>query len=80
MKNTSIAEHFDLLARLMDIHGENSFRSKSYANAAFQIERLPHELTEIERNEWSGLRGIGPNIATKVDELIATGHLKVLDD
>ncbi len=80
MKNTSIAEHFDLLAKLMEIHGENSFRSKSYANAAFQIERLPHELTEIERNEWSGLRGIGPNIATKVDELIATGHLKVLDD
>ncbi|TAG14865.1 MAG: hypothetical protein EAZ41_00440, partial [Sphingobacteriia bacterium] len=35
--NDEIAHNFSLLAKLMDIHGENSFRSKSYATAAFSI-------------------------------------------
>jgi len=35
------------LTKLSDIHGENSFKAKSYATAAFTIEKLP---MAIERN------------------------------
>ena len=39
--NYYIAEQFSLLSKLMDIHGENSFKSKSYSIAAFTIEKVP---------------------------------------
>ncbi|MCU0387871.1 MAG: PHP domain-containing protein [Chitinophagaceae bacterium] len=80
MTNESIAEHFDLLSKLMDIHADNSFKSKSYANAAFQIDRLPQQLAELDKKEWAGLKGIGANIAAKIDELLTTGKLTVLDE
>ena len=57
MTNYEIADHFSLLAKLMDIHGENSFKSKSYANAAFNIEKLPKEITEMDDAELFGKFG-----------------------
>jgi DNA polymerase (family 10) len=47
MDNYQIAESFSLLAKLLDIHGENSFKTKSYASAAFAIENLTTPLSEI---------------------------------
>ncbi len=44
MDNAAIADNFSLLAKLMDIHGENSFKTKTYAVAAFNIEKLPVSL------------------------------------
>ena len=49
MLNETIAEHFSLLSKLMDIHGDNSFKSKSYANAAFQVDKLPQQLIEMNK-------------------------------
>jgi DNA polymerase (family X) len=80
MLNETIAEHFSLLSKLMDIHGENSFKSKSYANAAFQVDKLPQQLTGMNKKEWAGLRGIGANLADRIEELIHTGSLAVLDE
>ncbi len=37
MDNYAIAENFALLGKLMDIHGDNSFKAKSYSSAAFTI-------------------------------------------
>ncbi|MEP7317491.1 MAG: helix-hairpin-helix domain-containing protein, partial [Panacibacter sp.] len=47
MDNYTIADNFSLLAKLMDIHGENSFKTKSYSVAAFTIEKLPAELSSL---------------------------------
>jgi len=80
MLNETIAEHFSLLSKLMDIHGDNSFKSKSYANAAFQVDKLPQQLTEMNKKDWAGQRGIGANLATRIDELINTGRLALLDE
>jgi DNA polymerase (family X) len=80
MRNEQIAEYFSLLAKIMDIHGENSFKTKTYSNAAFQIDRLDVQLFEIPRNQWDGLKGVGPNTASKIEEIIKTGTLSLLDD
>lgn len=80
MLNENIAEYFSLLSKLMDIHGDNSFKSKSYANAAFQVDKLPQQLTEMNKSDWAGLRGVGANIAARIDELISTGKLEVLEE
>ena len=52
MDNYQIADQFSLLAKLMDIHGENSFKAKSYAIAAFNIEKLPVQLSELRLKKY----------------------------
>ena len=66
MDNYSIADSFSLLAKLMDIHGENSFKSKSYASAAFAIEKLQVQINELPVEKISGLKGIGSSSAQKI--------------
>ena len=80
MDNYQIADSFSLLAKLLDIHGENSFKSKSYAAAAFAIEKSPLQLSEIPVEKISSLKGIGASSAQKIIELLHTGHLKTLDE
>ncbi len=78
--NYYIADQFSLLSRLMDIHGENSFKSKSYAAAAFNIEKLPAQLTELPGEKLASIKGIGDSTAKKVVEIIQTGKLAALED
>lgn len=80
MDNYSIAENFSLLSKLMDIHGEDSFRSKTYSIAAFNIEKLPMQLHETPREKLFGIKGIGQSIGSKVLELLDTGKLDLLHD
>ncbi|MBL0273559.1 MAG: DNA polymerase/3'-5' exonuclease PolX [Chitinophagaceae bacterium] len=80
MENAAIADNFDLLARLMDIHGENSFKSKTFAVAAFNIEKLPMPLKETPREKLFTIRGIGESIGRKVIEMLDTGQLEMLNE
>jgi DNA polymerase (family X) len=80
MDNYYIADQFSMLAKLMDIHGENSFKSKSYSIAAFNIEKLPVQLNEIERGQIFSLKGIGDSVGKKVIEIIDRGTMKMLED
>ncbi len=77
--NNFIADQLSLLSKVMDIHSENSFKSKSYSIAAFTIEKLPEELSEIPAAKLSSIKGIGDSVAKKVSELLATGGLKELN-
>ena len=43
----------------MDIHGENAFKSRSYSAAAFNIDKLPERLADLDPGQLSGVRGIG---------------------
>jgi len=78
--NYAIADQFSLLSKLMDIHQENSFKSKSYAAAAFNIEKLPVQLAEAAREELAGLKGIGSSTASKIIEILDTGKLHILEE
>ncbi len=80
MENAAIADNFDLLAKLMDIHGENSFKARTYGAAAFNIEKLPMSLKNTAREELSGIRGIGDSVAQKVIEMLDTGQLEILNE
>ncbi|MEO5648177.1 MAG: helix-hairpin-helix domain-containing protein, partial [Chitinophagaceae bacterium] len=79
MNNYEIAEHFSLLAKLIDIHGENSFKSKSYSIAAFNIEKLAEQLNELKAEEIYALKGIGEATGKKIIEILETGNLKTLE-
>lgn len=80
MDNSQIADCFSLLSKLMDIHGENSFKSKSYSVAAFTIDKLPQQLSETPSEKIFSIKGIGESSGKKVIELLETGELKVLND
>lgn len=80
MDNYKIADSFSLLAKLMDIHGENSFKAKSYASAAFAIENLTVQLEDLPAEKIAGLKGIGASSAQKITEILKTGQLNILDE
>ncbi len=80
MTNYEIADHFSLLSKLMDIHGENSFKSKSYSILAYNIEKLPAEITTMDDAQLFGMKGIGESSGSKIKELIATSKLQALED
>jgi len=80
MDNYTIAENFSLLSKLMDIHGENSFKSKTYSIAAFNIEKLPMPLTDTPREKIFSIKGIGDSIGKKVLEMLDTGEMKTLNE
>ncbi|NCI49504.1 DNA polymerase/3'-5' exonuclease PolX [Sediminibacterium roseum] len=78
MDNYAIAENFALLGKLMDIHGDNSFKAKSYASAAFTIDKLPTPLSELSPEKIFAIRGIGDSVGRKVVEQLETGELGIL--
>ena len=80
MDNYQIADSFSLLSKLMEIHGENSFKAKSYAAAAFSIEKIQLPLAEIPADKIAGIKGIGASAAQKILEILDTGKLSVLDE
>jgi DNA polymerase (family 10) len=80
MDNYVIAENFSLLAKLMDIHGDNSFKARSYSSAAFTIDKLPSRLSELPVDKISSIRGIGDTIGKKIIEQLETGQLSLLNE
>ncbi|MBK5270771.1 MAG: DNA polymerase/3'-5' exonuclease PolX [Bacteroidia bacterium] len=80
MDNSAIADNFSLLAKLMDIHGENSFKTKTYAIAAFNIEKLPVQLKDTDPDQIPAIKGIGQSVGAKIIEMLDTGELKLLKE
>ncbi|MCK7556831.1 helix-hairpin-helix domain-containing protein [Chitinophaga sedimenti] len=80
MDNYAIADNFSLLAKLMDIHGDNPFKAKSFANAAFQIEKLTVQLKDTPANDIFRIKGIGESTGKSVLEMLETGRSAVLED
>jgi DNA polymerase (family 10) len=78
--NYYIADQFSLLSKLMEIHAENSFKTKSYSIAAFNIEKLPEQLTAMPPEKIITIKGFGESTARKIDEIIKTGELKAVRD
>ena len=80
MTNSEISDLFSLLAKLMEIHGENNFKAKSYSSTAFAIDKLPVQLSQIDINEIQHLKGIGPSSAKKIEEILKNGTLLQLEE
>ena len=80
MTNKEIAQQFSLLAKLMDIHNENSFKIKSYTNASFAIDKLTEPLSETEPNEIKYLKGIGESTAQKIIDILQMGKMNALEE
>lgn len=79
LDNYTIADNFSLLSKLMDIHGENSFKAKSYATAAFTVEKLPVQLQDTPAEEISKIKGIGDSTGKGIQEMLQSGKFTQLE-
>lgn len=80
MNNKEIAHQFSTLSKLMDIHGENGNKSKTYSVAAYKISQLTVELSGLSPENISKINGIGEALSKKIQEIMTTGKMKVLEN
>lgn len=80
MSNSEIADIFDLLSKLMDIHGENSFKTKTYSTAAYRIEKLAEPLADMTAEQINSISGIGDAVTKKIQDIVLTGKLPLLEE
>lgn len=76
-----VAYLFEEIAMLLELKGENPFRSRSYLNAARAIQELEGDLETLFRaGTLSKVRGIGKGTAEKLGELIETGKMQFYEE
>ncbi len=79
MTNKEIAYAFDDLANLMELHGEDEFRIRSYRNAYLALRKLDAPLTEMDDAEIKAIKGVGNAISGKIRELLDEGRMANLE-
>ena len=79
MKNADIARSFKLLADLMELHGENKFRTKAYRNAYNALRKFDRPLGEMSGEEIAEIPGVGKSTAEKIGELVEHGKMERLE-
>jgi DNA polymerase (family X) len=77
--NKAIANLLYETADLLEIDGQDSFRIRSYRNAAQAIENHPQQIKELmdEPKQILAIPGIGKGMLDKLKEVFSTGKLSV---
>jgi DNA polymerase (family X) len=64
------------IAVLLELTGENPFKSRAYSNAARNLEKIEDDLGDLARQgKIFEIKGIGEAIGKKITELLSTGKL-----
>lgn len=79
MDNKAIASILYETADLLEVAGEDSFRVRSYRNAAESIEGWPQQLSEVASDQKAMLSipGVGKGMVANIQELFREGELKL---
>ncbi len=80
MNNKEIARQFNLLGKLLELHGENPFKTRSYSSAYVTIRKLPYPVIDRTKEELLQVKGIGKAISEKIVELKETGEIGALSN
>lgn len=76
MDKAKVAEILGEIGTLLELKGENPFKSRAYHNASRLIDSLPQDLGQlIESGKLGELKGIGVALTEKITELWTTGKL-----
>lgn len=79
MTNREVAKTFNTLGKIMELHGESPFKTRSYTNAYLTIRKLTDPVTEMDLSTLQSIQGIGKAISEKIIELKETGELRTLN-
>ena len=81
MDKNKIAEILVEIGMLLELKGENPFKTRAYGNAARAIENLAEPLEKlITEDRLMEVKGIGEAISKKITELAQTGKLKYYEE
>lgn len=81
MDKQQVAEILVEIGTLLDLKGENPFKTRAYLNAARTIESLNDPLEQLVAEERLGeIKGIGDALQQKITELVTTGKLVYYDE
>jgi len=81
MDKDKVAEILVEIGVLLELKGENPFKTRAYTNAARTIENLPEPLGKIISEKQLGeIKGIGEALEQKITELVKTGKLKYYEE
>jgi len=81
MDKEKVAEILVEIGVLLELKGENPFKTRAYANGARTIEGLSEPLATLVAEKRLGeIKGIGEALEQKITELVETGHLKYYED
>jgi DNA polymerase (family 10) len=81
MDKLQIAEILEEIGSLLEMQGENPFKTRAYHNASRIIGGLDQDLEQLVKDgTLKDLKGIGPSIAEKVSTLVATGKLPYYEE
>ncbi len=80
MDNRAVADVLEEMVMLMDLKGENAFRTRAYANAARRIETMEETVQDLaEKGELDSVKGIGKGLAAGISELLESGKMASLE-
>src|SRR5947199_10822951 len=81
MDKDRVAEILMEIGTLLELKGENPFKTRAYENAARALESLTEPLEKlIDENRLGEVEGIGEGIQKKITELVNAGKLAYYDD
>ncbi len=81
LSNSEIVEVLELTTKLMELHGIDPFRIRSFGAAAFNLDKYTDgTLGEMSLQELTTLQGVGKSMAGKILVIAETGHLPELDE
>jgi len=76
-----VAEVLIGIATLLELNGENPFKTRAYLNAARTIETMSEPLDKVVAEGRLGeMKGIGEGIQKKITELVTTGKLAYYEE
>ena len=77
MTRKEIAAVLEEIAVLLELSGENPFKSRSYTNVARQILQSSEDIAALVREKrLRELKGVGEALEQKITELVSTGKLQ----
>jgi len=80
MDKDRVSEILIEIGTLLELKGENPFKTRAYENAARALESLTEPLQKlVAENRLAEIEGIGEGIQKKITELVTTGKLAYYD-
>ncbi|MCO5052282.1 MAG: DNA polymerase/3'-5' exonuclease PolX [Verrucomicrobiae bacterium] len=81
MDKERVAEILIEIGTLLELQGENPFKTRAYQNGARMIESLNEPLATVVAEQRLGeLKGIGAALQQKITELVTTGRLRYYEE
>ncbi len=81
MDKSEIASVLSEIGTILDLLGENPFKVRAHQRAARAVETLSEDVSKLAGSGGlTGIKGIGKQIAGKIEILVNTGALPELDE